>query len=202
MLLGRLCSFPSSSISIVSLAKSWDICLERISRYANLSTIAKKSHKVLHESAQRLLHVNQDRSRLSLANEQLLNQNPTYTSSRDSSSRTEGNVPQIELRKSKSNPSLPSNSLTTIGTGHSLGADQPMAVTDELNAYFTSATTSDFPSLHSTYEDELSTNMLNVSSGNDFADLNGVINHNLWSFTPYLSQLEGYSPNVGNLAMF
>ena len=202
MLLGRLCSFPSSSISADSLAASWDLCLERISRYADLSTIAKKSHKVLRESAQRLLHVNQDRSRVSLANEELLNQSPTYLGSRALSSRAQANVPPMELQQSQSNLSHPTNSLAPIGTGHSLGINQPVAATNELNEYVTSAATPNFRSLNSTHEYELSANAVNLFSGDDLADPSGVANQNLWSFTPYLSQLEGCSPTLGHFAMF
>ena len=202
MLLGRLCSFPSSSISADSLAASWDLCLERISRYADLSTIAKKSHKVLREGAQRLLHVNQDQSGVGLANEELLNQNPNYLGSRAPSSRAQANVPPMELRQSQSNLPHPNNSLAPTSTGHSLGVDQPVVATSEQNEYLTSAATPDFRSLNSTYEDELSANALNLLSGDDLADPNGVANQNLWSFTPYLSQLEGCSPTLSHLAMF
>ena len=199
MLLGRLCSFPSSSISADSLAASWDLCLERISRYADLSTIAKKSHKVLRESAQRLLNVNRDRSRVSLANEELRNQNPTYLGSRALSSCTQANVPPMELRQSQSNLPPPNNSLAPTDAGHSLGVDQPVAATSELNEYLTSA--ADFRSLNPTYEDGLYANALNVLPGDDLADSNGVANQNLWSFIPYLSQLEGFSPTLSHLAM-
>jgi hypothetical protein len=108
----------------------------------------------------------------------------------------------MELRQSQSNLSHPNNSLAQIGTGHSLGIDQPVAATNELNEYLTSAATPDFRSLNSTYEDELSANAVNLFSGDDLADPNGVANQNLWSFTPYLSQLEGCSPTLGHLAMF
>jgi hypothetical protein len=108
----------------------------------------------------------------------------------------------MELRQSQSNLPHPSNSLAPIAAGHSLGVDQPVAATNELNEYLTSAATPDFRSLNSTYEDELSANALNLLCGDDLADPNSVSNQNLWSLTPYLSQLEGGSPTLGHLAMF
>lgn len=201
--MGRFCSFPSSSISAESLAASWDLCLEHISRYADFSTTARKSHEALRESAQRLLHVNPNRSRSSgVVNEEPLNQDKTYLSSQALSSCAQANVPPVELQQSRSNLPHPNHSFALIGTGQSLEVDQPVAVTNEPNKYLTSGALSDAQGLNSTYEDELSAHVPNQLSVDDWADLNSVVNQNLWSLTPYLPQLEGFSPKFGHLDMF
>ena len=171
MLLGRLCSFPSNSISAASL----DTRLLRISKF---------------------------QPRVSLANEKLLNQDSTYFGNQTLSSCTQGNLPPTELRRLKSDLSHLNDNLTTIGTGSALDIDELVAATNGLNEYVTSANMSDFLGLSPTYGNGLSANVVDGPSGDDAANLYGLAEQNIWSFTPYLSQLEGYSPHLGRRTLF
>ena len=100
----------------------------------------------------------------------------------------------MEMRPSQSN-------LPQIGIGHSLGVNQAVPATNEPNEYFISPNSLDFRDLISTYEDGNSATAFDTLSGNDWTDLNRVANQNFSLFTPYVSQLEGYSPIFGNLTM-
>ena len=53
--MGRLCKFNDQTVSYGSLATSWDLCLQHLSRYTKMSSIAKKCHDLLQENAKRLL---------------------------------------------------------------------------------------------------------------------------------------------------
>ncbi|KAL2140209.1 hypothetical protein VTI28DRAFT_4095 [Corynascus sepedonium] len=53
--MGRLCSFDNSNVRRESLSVSWKLCLECLSRYTGLSSVANKSFCLLQESARRLL---------------------------------------------------------------------------------------------------------------------------------------------------
>ncbi|KAJ9149934.1 hypothetical protein NKR23_g4087 [Pleurostoma richardsiae] len=55
ILLGQLCNLGDGSISDESLSASWELCLQCLSRYTELSSISRKSIRLLQESARRLL---------------------------------------------------------------------------------------------------------------------------------------------------
>lgn len=55
LLMGRLCSFDDSNVRRESLSASWKLCLECLSRYTGLSSVANKSFCLLQESARRPL---------------------------------------------------------------------------------------------------------------------------------------------------
>ncbi|KAK3897730.1 fungal-specific transcription factor domain-containing protein [Staphylotrichum tortipilum] len=55
LLMGRLCSFNDAVVKRDALAASWELCLQSLSRYITLSSIADKSVYLLQESARRLL---------------------------------------------------------------------------------------------------------------------------------------------------
>lgn len=56
--MGQLCTFSDNTRGNGSFSDSWDLCLQNLSRYTTLSTIAKKSFHLLQESAERLLSNN------------------------------------------------------------------------------------------------------------------------------------------------
>lgn len=53
--MGRLCTFNDAVLKQTSLAASWDLCLQSLSRYTGLSSIADKSMHLLQGSLRRLL---------------------------------------------------------------------------------------------------------------------------------------------------
>ncbi|CCC05646.1 unnamed protein product [Sordaria macrospora k-hell] len=55
LLMGQLCSFGGSAVRPDSLSASWKLCLECISRYTGVSSIANKSYHLLKDSAKHLL---------------------------------------------------------------------------------------------------------------------------------------------------
>ena len=55
LLMGRLCTFNDAVLKQKSLATSWDLCLQSLSRYTGLSSIADKSVHLLQGSSRRLL---------------------------------------------------------------------------------------------------------------------------------------------------
>lgn len=56
--MGQLCAFNDDSRADQSFSESWDLCLQNLSQYTVLSTIAKKSFYLLQESAESLLSNN------------------------------------------------------------------------------------------------------------------------------------------------
>ncbi|KAJ5520864.1 fungal-specific transcription factor domain-containing protein [Penicillium fimorum] len=54
ILMGQLCAFDDESRTDQLFSESWDLCLQNLSRYTVLSTIAKKSFYLLQESAESL----------------------------------------------------------------------------------------------------------------------------------------------------
>ncbi|KAK5659812.1 hypothetical protein OQA88_1024 [Cercophora sp. LCS_1] len=55
LLMGRMCSFSNAVVRRESLAQSLDLCLQSLSQYTALSSIALKSVNLLQESTKRLL---------------------------------------------------------------------------------------------------------------------------------------------------
>ncbi|KAH7116553.1 hypothetical protein B0J13DRAFT_613411 [Dactylonectria estremocensis] len=55
ILIGRLCNFGDGNMLEDSLSTSWELCLQCLSRYTELSSISKKSLHLLQESAKGLL---------------------------------------------------------------------------------------------------------------------------------------------------
>lgn len=55
ILIGRLCSFGDGNMLEDLLSTSWDLCLQCLSRYTELSSISRKSLHLLQESAKGLL---------------------------------------------------------------------------------------------------------------------------------------------------
>ncbi|KAK4171980.1 putative transcriptional activator [Triangularia setosa] len=55
LLMGQLCSFNESVVKRGSLSASWEVCLQCLSGYTGLSSIASKSFHLLQESSRRLL---------------------------------------------------------------------------------------------------------------------------------------------------
>lgn len=53
--MGRLCTFNDAVLKQTSLAASWNLCLQSLSRYTGLSSIADKSVNLLQGSLRRLL---------------------------------------------------------------------------------------------------------------------------------------------------
>lgn len=53
--MARLCTFSDSAITDKSLSTSWNLCLQCLSRYTEISMIARKSLRLLRESVTRML---------------------------------------------------------------------------------------------------------------------------------------------------
>ncbi|OQV07336.1 Fungal specific transcription factor domain-containing protein [Cladophialophora immunda] len=54
ILLGRLCTFHDGAVLPASLSSSWELCLQYLTRYENLSSVAQRSSQLLRESAKRI----------------------------------------------------------------------------------------------------------------------------------------------------
>jgi hypothetical protein len=52
--MGQNCSFGDAAVSREAFSASFDLCLQYLSRYQQMSSIAKKSSYLLQESAKRL----------------------------------------------------------------------------------------------------------------------------------------------------
>ena len=53
--MGRLCTFGDGSVPDEPLSKSWELCLQGLSRYTEMSSIGRKSLHLLKECAKSLL---------------------------------------------------------------------------------------------------------------------------------------------------
>lgn len=60
--MARLCTFNDARFNTKSLVASWNSCLRILKRYSNISSIARKSAYLLHQSAERLISARQSHS--------------------------------------------------------------------------------------------------------------------------------------------
>ena len=51
--MAKMCDFTDPGASPAILTKCWDVCLNRLSHYTQISTIARKCHRVLQETDKR-----------------------------------------------------------------------------------------------------------------------------------------------------
>lgn len=58
ILIGRLCTFDDRRMPYESLLTSWNLCLQYLSHYNEVSSVAKKSSHLLKQSAKRLVSKN------------------------------------------------------------------------------------------------------------------------------------------------
>ena len=168
--MGQLCKFNDPTVSSSSLATSWDLCLKHLSRYINMSNIAKKCHNLLQENSKRLLFKSQRQPQKITSSVPEVTRPSTRRASFQNDERIFSGVPD-----STTGPVLPS-------TGHSLPPQGPSNEETYLQMPMLAAESPVYP------DTELDGHFFETMN-NEMGELDPS-NTLPWPALPHLSQLE------------